>query len=196
MNEETIKQVTQLALEYRLSLYYICQILKINPTDENQEKIKNIMMHKLDCKVLGSELEYLFYETTAEVGNNNRHFYNVAYQIWGNLQLAKKSGDRERIENAYQNLYLTDIVVKKLESRKRNYTFTDDDILWLAKYRIKHCLSVRELASKIGAHYQTLYEKFSKIENKYYARKTEIINDYLKDKFRNANYKSKKKSRY
>ena len=191
--EREIKNVKKLALEYRLSLYYVCKILKIDPTEENQEQVCKLMKDLCNDYYDFQEVDYLIYETQMDTEENNKFCYQLASTIWEQLQNAYKSGNKDRINNALMNLNLIDYKFSELEKREKWNSISEDELLIIAKYRIKHCLMIKSLSYSLGLHEKTLYCRFEKLNNKRFARKSEILNDFLIGDYLNNSKKKVKK---
>lgn len=193
MDKKTIRQVKQLALEYRLSLYYVCKILKFNPTEENQEQVCKLMKDLCNDYYEFQEIDYLIYETERETEENNKFFYQLASTIWEQLRNAEKSGDKERIKNNKINLNLTDHKYAELTKKEKWLNVSEDELLIIAKYRIKHCLMIKPICYELGLYEKTLYGRFEKMNNKRFARKSEILNDFFIGDYLNNSKKKVKK---
>ena len=177
MKENEIKLMKNLALEYRLSQKNICKLLRIEPTHENLEFIYNEFLSVIPKGDIDKqkEIKYLFYETSLE----NKKIELISYQTAAvALQRIIKANSLGNSESIIQILNKTDNDFNSLKRRQKWVSLTKEEILIIAKYRVKHALSKRIMNKLIGINAETLSKNEKNIEGDYWGSKLELLNEY------------------
>ena len=183
INIEKLKFIKKLALEYRLSRKNICKLLGQEPTEENQQFIYNLFMN--NDEILSykekKEFKYLDYETTSEKKSTEKASYMVAQIALLKLQKALLENDEQQIQHIKDNLKKTDTDFLNLRRRKVWARITDEEILTISKYRVKHALSKRDINRLIGIGDRKLTQAERTITNEFWSNKVKILNAYNYD---------------
>ena len=183
INEQKLKFIKKLALEYRLSIKNICRLLGQEPTEENQQFLYNIFVNEENISSYQEKIEfkYLDYETTNEKIVIENATYMAAQMTLLKLQKALLNNDECELQNIRNNLKRIDIDFSKLKSRKIWTKVTEEEILTIAKYRVKHALSKREINRLLGIGDKTLSKFEERIQSDFWKTKIASLNAYNYD---------------
>lgn len=172
--EKKLYFVKKVALEYRLSMKNICRLLKVEPTDENIKLLYDEMMKLSPKQEDQRAFNWLVVSTTNENEKDSNTLYHVALAYLGQVTIATQSGDEKQIEEAYNRLFKIDTDFRNLVTTFNPRSIKQEDMLIIAKYRIKYALSKAEVAKMIGINRDTV----SKNERKHLLENPEFSLEY------------------
>ena len=163
-NDKKMKFIKNVALEYRLSLFNICKLLKIEPTKENKKIVYDRMISICD-KVNAEQraINSLISETATENEKEANKSLLVALYYLGQVTIATNSGDAKQINEANIRLFRTDYDFKDLASRINPRNITVEDMKIIARYRIKYALTKTHVASMIRLDKETISHNEKKL---------------------------------
>lgn len=194
INEEKLKFIKKLALEYRLSTKNICKLLGQEPTEENQQFIYNLFMNNDEILSYKEKKEFIYldYETTAERKQNEQASYMVAQMTLLKLQKALLENDKEQFQQIKDKISKIDTDFENLRKREKWVKIKEEEILIIAKYRIKHALSKQEINRRIGIADTNLTKVEKTITSEFWSSKVKKLNEYNYDLCHVSVHKRKK----
>ncbi len=145
-----LKQIMNIALEFRLSLKNICRFLGVNQNEANQKLFYDEIMKFINDSTLSNEFKFLVYETAVESEQDSKIAYNIAKIFY--LKSQKEvllNKDRKSIMN---KLFKTDCDYYKLKTKGIKLPMSDQDALIISKYRIKHAIPKEQMAIELEVH--------------------------------------------
>lgn len=179
-NISIYKFVAKMALEYRLSLENICKLLKLEPTQENKNKVYEIIMElNKDNYELTEAYKYLFnFETINESAEVSSKSYSKA--VWFLMQYndAKKRGDTDRVDRVINLLNKTNKDLEQLMKKGLPNRLTEEEISIISKYRIKYGISRSEFSNISGINKDRIARHERKIQDPVLRKKVDRLLDY------------------
>jgi len=174
--------IAKLALECRLSLKNICKILKIKETEENKKFIYEKIIETLgNDNYEKNKYNYLFgYETVVEPQEVSKKSYNNAIVKKIYYDRAELSGDKDKINLALQQLYVTDLAYINLKKKDlSNLDLKDTEII--SRYRLKHNISRESICSELSISPDVLRARELKLPDEVLKYKLLELNKYMND---------------
>ena len=142
---------------------------------------KEIIIKKILKFEERNKFVYLDYETTGEKTSRENAICILAQKILLKRQEALMTGDEELIKQINNRIKKIDIDFDNLGERKKWINLTEEEILTIAKYRIKHALSKREINRLIGIGDETLTRHERSIKSDFWSSKIKTLNAYNYD---------------
>ena len=180
MNKGLYDFYLKLALRFRLSLKQLCELLSRPSTNEEQDKL-----FKEFDDLYGTNFElrrayiYLFHHEAIKDKLSSQGKNKFLAAIFASKYLkAVKSNDKEEINKLNEKLVEVDEEFNKLKRRSNGQPLSKEELLTVAKYRLKYAYSREDVSHILGINasgYRSAEEHINDINIK---NKIQLINDY------------------
>lgn len=200
INVEELRFITELALEFRLSLKNICKYFK--EEEEDNEAIQllyyNEIIRCLNDNIMIGEFKYLVNETSSESQRTSERAFNISKHFYLKYLNVKKQNicgkaTIEDVKKCLSALKHTDVEFKKIIKAGLKNGMTEEKAIIIAKYRIKHVISKEQFSKSFEIKRDTLTKWENLITNPVLKDKINYLNDYFYNTYYRSGYKSRVK---
>ena len=175
----------KVALAYRLSLFNLCRLMGLEPTEENQVLVYNSIIEAYVKDLdLVREYKYLFnYETLNEKDNASYLSMTKAALFIKKYNNAQKENDEATLKALIKSLNKTDSDFNALLKKEKSRPFSEEEMIIISKYRLKHALSKTTISSLMEIKRDRISFGESKIKNSIIKDKLNILQEYNLDMY-------------
>lgn len=173
----------RIALEYRLSLNGICELLNMEKTDENRKEIYDTIMSNASTNFnLERMYKYLFnYETLSSNEEASKQALRGAGNFLKAYIFSRRANNEELRNQLIASLSNTEKAFKEVIKKDFKNPLTEEDILAISKYRIKHCISRMGMSDMLDLSRDRLADNEKKISDEIVRYKLQSLSEYYQD---------------
>jgi len=172
-----------IAFTFRLSLKELCKLLGRSETEEEQINLYNEIKEKYKENFsIRSAYKYLFnYESKNQSEKDAKKAYALGLFFLENYMIAKKEGNKVKINKMLNELNKIDNQFNELKKRKKGEPLTLEEILIISKYRLKYAIPREAACEYLDLTSSSVRHAEEKITDESLNKKLKNLSEYYLD---------------